>query len=329
MVYDLRDDYLAQGFTPEEAAEFDSPGTIAAIESVLISLGHKTERVGNIKALVSALAEGKRWDLVFNIAEGVRGLAREAQVPALLETYGIPYTFSAPEVMVTTMDKGLAKRIVRDCGVPTTPFAVIGCKDDLAKVDLPFPLFVKPIAEGTGKGVTAASRVENRKDLEKMALELLARYDQPVLAETYLPGREFTVGIVGAGAKAKSIGALEILLGTGAEAWCHSYHNKENCEDLVEYRLCADKDAQQAAEAALAAWRALGCRDAGRIDIRFDANGIANFIEANPLAGLNPGHSDLCILAEQAGISYDELIGMIVKQAAQRIKAGAKGKKAA
>lgn len=329
MTYDLRDDYIAQGFTAEEAAEFDSLRTIEAIETALRKQGHEVERIGHIQALVKALAAGKRWDLVFNICEGVSGIGREAQVPALLEAYGIPYTFSSPEVMVTTMDKGMAKRIVRDHGVPTAGFAVLTCKEDIAKLDLPYPLFVKPIAEGTGKGVSAASRVENKKALEKMTLELLARFNQPVLAETFLSGREFTVGIIGAGTKAKVVGVLEVSLRDGAEAWCHSYHNKENCEELVDYVLAKDKDAKAAAEVALAAWRALECRDAGRIDIRFDGNGVPNFIEANPMAGLNPGHSDLPILAEQAGTSYDDLIAMIVKEAMPRIKGKAKIFKAA
>ena len=159
LTYDLRSDYLKEGFSEEETAEFDAEVTIDAIDSTLNSLGYKTERIGNIKALVKAISFGRKWDLVFNICEGMYGIGREAQVPALLDAYSIPYVFSDPLVLALTLHKGHTKRIVRDCGIPTADFEVVETIEDVEKVNLPFPLFVKPVAEGTGKGIDTTSKV--------------------------------------------------------------------------------------------------------------------------------------------------------------------------
>src|SRR5688572_17934224 len=156
LTYDLRQDYLAAGFSEDETAEFDREGTISSIAAALQQLRHKTDRIGHAKQLIARLAAGDRWDLVFNIAEGLTGIAREAQVPAILDVYGIPYTFSDPLVMALTLHKGLTKTVVRAGGVPTAPFALVEQPADLESLQLPFPLFAKPVAEGTGKGVTPA-----------------------------------------------------------------------------------------------------------------------------------------------------------------------------
>ena len=317
--YDLRDDYLAEGYSHEETAEFDLLDTIEAIEAALKGLGHRVERIGNVKALARALVQGKSWDMVFNIAEGLNGIGREAQVPALLDAYGIPYTFSDPLVMAMTLHKGIAKQVARDAGVPTAPFAVIERAADAKSVDLPFPLFVKPVAEGTGRGISGKSKVASKPELEQAVAEILKRYRQPALVETFLAGREFTVGIVGAGAEARALGTLEVKLLETAERDAYGYANKEEYDTRVAYELVKDKMAKRAEAVALAAWRALGCRDGGRVDLRADAAGEPHFLEVNPLAGLNPVRSDLPILARQAGISFERLIGMIMDAATARI----------
>lgn len=318
LTYDLRDDYRGLGLSEEQLAEFDNPETIAEIEAALRRLGHGVDRIGHVRRLAERLVAGHRWDLVFNICEGLAGRSREAQVPALLEAFGQPYTFADPLVMAATLDKAVAKRLVRDHGLATAPFALVERAADIAAVDLPFPLFAKPVAEGTGKGVSPASLVRSKKELERVCRTLLARYAQPVLVETYLPGREFTVGIVGSGPRARIVGTLEVELLPGAEPGVYSYTNKERCEELVRYRLVDDPEARAAAELALACYRALECRDAGRVDLRSDAAGRPHFLEVNPLAGLHPTHSDLPILASLAGLGYDGLIGAIVASAAER-----------
>ena len=317
VTYDLRDDYLSAGFSDEEAGEFDVIETIDAIAGAIASHGHNVERIGAIRALVAALAAGKTWDLVFNICEGVAGIAREAQVPALLEAYGIPCTFSSADVLATAMDKALAKLVVREAGVLTPDFAVVRGAHDLKGVDLRYPLFVKPLAEGTSKGVQETSKVENRQALTAKCLEILKTYRQPALVETFLPGREFTVGLLGAGMSARVIGVSEITFRPGGDVSAYSYKNKMQAFD--ELTPAAGPLADAASAAALGAWRALGCRDAGRIDLRCDAEGRPAFIEANPLAGLRPGWSELTILSEQAGMSYTDLIGAILAEAGQRV----------
>lgn len=318
ITYDLQQDYLAKGFSEEAAAEFDRPDTIEAIDRTLQDMGFETDRIGNIQDLTKRLAADDRWDLVFNIAEGVLGFGREAQVPALLDAYGIPYTFSDPLVLSLTLHKGMTKRVIRDLGIPTPDFCMVEKISDVDSVDLPFPLFAKPVAEGTGKGVSAASRITNRKSLGLVCRRLLKAFEQPVLIETFLPGREFTVGITGTGSQATAVGVIEVLLEKDAEPGSYSYSNKKKFEKLVKYNLVEDLMAEKAKEVALAAWRGLGCRDGGRIDLRADAEGNPHFLEVNPLAGLNPDISDLPILCRLAGMSYRELIAKIMESALAR-----------
>jgi D-alanine-D-alanine ligase len=329
LTYDLRDEYIAAGYSEEETAEFDRESTIEAIDAALVQLGHRTSRIGHAKQLIDKLAAGERWDLVFNICEGMHGLGREAQVPAILDVYNIPYTFADPLVMSVCLHKGLTKMVVRDAHLATPKFLVVERSEDLtrwlrsdnAATKLAYPLFAKPVAEGTGKGVTPASRVADPSQLVSTCQMLLERFQQPVLVEEFLPGREFTVGLVGTGSDAAVLGTLEIVLLAGAEADVYSYVNKEKCEELVQYLLVRPTDPQVAeAEAlALAAWRALGCRDGGRIDVRCDAEGHPQFIEANPLAGLHPAHSDLPMIATAVGMSYEKLLKRLVNSAKTRV----------
>ena len=320
MTYDLRADYLAAGYGEEETAEFDRPDTIDAIEGALQALGHRTDRIGNLDSLVKSLAAGRRWDLVFNIAEGLYGFGREAVVPALLDAYRIPYTFSDPLMMSVTLHKATTKRLVRDLGIATPDFALVRSTEEIAGVNLPYPLFAKPVAEGTGKGVTPVSKIAAADQLESVCRDLLATYRQPVLVETFLPGREFTVGIVGNGAEARSIGVVEVVLLENSDPDVYSYRNKEICEEVVEYRAVNDPEAQEAVRVALQVWHGLDCRDSGRVDLRSDKLGRPNFIEINPIAGLHPEHSDLCIIAGKFGMSYQQLISEIVSAALTRIK---------
>ena len=164
MTYDLREDYLALGYSEEETAEFDRPDTIEAIEQALLSLGHQVTRIGNIQSLTKALASGQRFDMVFNIAEGLRGVGRESQVPALLDAYDIPYTFSDPVVLGLSLHKGMTKHVIRGLGLLTADFAVVENFEEVNSVQLPYPRLVKPIQEGTGKGITPLNKVDNEAD---------------------------------------------------------------------------------------------------------------------------------------------------------------------
>jgi D-alanine-D-alanine ligase len=323
LTYDLRDDYLKLGFDEQQVAEFDRADTIVALEKALRRLGHRPDRIGRVQSLLERLARGDRWDLVFNIAEGLStaGIGRESQVPLLLDLHGITYTFSDPLVCALTLHKGLCKLAVRGLGLPTPEFAVVSSQADIAGVRLPYPLFAKPIAEGSSKGVFGNSRVRNPEELAIVCCGLLERFRQPVLVETFLPGREFTVGIVGTGERAEAVAAMEVHLLPHAEAEVYSYANKENCEELVKYTLAEGPVRDEAFTLALAVWRGLGCRDGGRVDLRGDASGRLSFIEVNVLPGLHPAHSDLPILSTMSGLPYPELIARILDSALQRAPA--------
>jgi len=321
LTYDLRSEYLKMGFSEEETAEFDKEDTIEGIEQTLQQLGYQTQRIGHLKQLVSALERGERWDLVFNICEGMYGIGREAQVPALLDAFQIPYVFSGPLVLALTLDKGLTKRVVRDAGIATPEFAVVHQISDLNKITLHFPLFAKPVAEGTGKGINGKSIIRDADELYQRCESLLNQFRQPVLVETYMSGREFTVGITGTGARAQTTGTMEILLLEKAEKGLYSYANKEEYTSVIEYQAVTDQEVKSSCEnLALDVYRLLGCEDGGRVDIRMDAQGVPNFLEINPLAGMHPVHSDLPILSRLNGITYPELMKRIMDSAVQKIK---------
>ncbi|HEY9298478.1 MAG TPA: D-alanine--D-alanine ligase [Phormidium sp.] len=322
LCYDLKDDYLSSGFSASEVMEFDDQETIIGLENALISLGHKVERIGNGRELAFRLAKGDRWDLIFNIAEGVKGRSREAQVPAVCELFNQPYTFSDPLTCALALDKALAKRVVRDFGLPTAPFEVVSTPEEAATVSLPMPLFVKPIAEGSSKGVTGKSLVKEAQDLVPTYQALQEQFQQPVLVETFLPGREVTVGIIGNGNNARVIGVMEVIFTHKAETAAYTALNKDEYLERVSYRLLTDSEplATQAKQLALDVYRRLGCRDASRIELRCDANGKLLFLEMNSLSGLHPMRSDLIIMARLAGMEYTELIGKIVESAWQRYK---------
>ena len=317
LVYDLRDDYLALGFSEEQTAEFDSRATIDALDGALGQLGWDVERIGRGQELARRLADGERFDLVFSIAEGLHGRSREAQVPALCEMFDQPYAFSDPLTMAVTLDKPVAKRIVRDSGIPTADFAIIS-DAGIPLPEIAFPAFLKPIAEGTGKGCGGRSKVSNKAELKREAARLIEKFQQPVIAETYLEGREFTVGIVGNGASARVIAVLEIAVKPDADSGIYSYEIKENWEPFVTLSLADDAEARLAGKRALAAYHALGCRDAARVDLKSDGLRSPQFLEVNPIAGLHPTHSDLPILTVKAGYTYDWLIGEITASACAR-----------
>ena len=319
LCYDLKDDYLRDGFSPEDVLEFDSEETVAGLEAAMAAIGHTTERIGRGRELARRFVDGERWDLVFNICEGVWGRSREAQVPALCELFDQPYTFADPLTCAVTLDKAVAKRIVRDHGIATAPFAVVSTPEETMSVQLPAPLFLKPVAEGSSKGVTGRSLVRERRDLASACRTLLEQFKQPVLVEAFLPGREVTVGIVGHGATARIVGVMEVSFTDRAETHAYTALNKEEYLDRVAYRLIDGESlAEEAREVALAVFHALGCRDAARVDLRCDTADRPNFLEVNPLPGINHVRSDLPIMARLGGTSYHELISAIIDSARDR-----------
>jgi D-alanine-D-alanine ligase len=225
--------------------------------------------------------------------------------------------------MSLTLHKGMTKRVIRDAGIPTSDFVVAECPKGAAAAAFLPPFFVKPAAEGTGKGITPKSIVRDRAHLPSACSQLIHAFRQPVLIEPYLPGREFTVGIMGTGDRAMALGTIEVHLRESAEAGVYSYANKAQYVERVSYELIRPGDDPVVAEAervALAAWRVLGCRDAGRIDLRCDSAGRPLFMEVNPVAGIHPEHSDLPIICRHLGVAYADLIERIIASAALRIE---------
>jgi D-alanine-D-alanine ligase len=278
-------------------------------------MGFETEAVGNCFQLIEALAAGKRWNLIFNIAEGLYGDGRESVVPAILDQYKIPYVFSGPVIMGVSLNKYLTRLIVSAAGVPVSPGMLISEISEIQNCRLEYPLFIKPVSEGTGKGITKKSLVRNPSELKEMAEWILSRFNQPALVEEYLPGREFTIGVTGTGNEARVIGGMEVECRDNLP---YSVEVKENYQQYCKY-YSIDKDIfEQCRKVTLDVWKALNCVDAGRVDLKADRNGRICFMEVNPLAGLNPVHSDLPILARMSGVEYQSLIELIVNAAISR-----------
>ncbi|HEV7992103.1 MAG TPA: hypothetical protein VGP25_09775 [Gemmatimonadaceae bacterium] len=315
----------------DEFAEWDSADTIDAVARALAHYGDVI-RLEAREDFPQRLRD-ERPDIVFNIAEGLRGPNREAHVPAICEFYGIPYSGSDPFTLALCLDKARTKEILRANGVPTADWALVRETSDIERVasrGWAYPLFAKPVHEGSSKGITERNLAADAASLRSVVAELLERYAQPVLVETFLPGAEFTCGVLGNGAHARVLpivgmnfdslpaGALPIY---GFEAkWL--WDRPENPLDIFSCPArVSDELRAEIEDVVLRAYAVLGCRDWSRVDVRLDAAGRANIVEINPLPGILPDAADNSCLpkaARAAGIGYDALIGACLEAAAAR-----------
>jgi D-alanine-D-alanine ligase len=305
----------------DDEAEYDSPRTLQAIREAIASHGHEVIDLEATPDLPLQLASTP-VDVVFNIAEGFKGRSRESQVPALLELLDIPYTGSDPAALSVSLDKALAKRMVRTHGILTPAYLLLHTgRERLPRELSRFPMLVKPVAEGTSKGVTRRSVVGDEGELREVAREIIAKYRQPALAEEYVAGREFTVGLLGE-RRPRVLPIMEIVfLDPSDPAPIYSFEMKQDWSDKIRYEVPArlpERDVDRLERAARECFAALGCRDVARVDFRMDAEGRIYFIEANPLPGLSPGWSDLVLIAQAAGIDHRGLIGEILSFAIRR-----------
>jgi D-alanine-D-alanine ligase len=308
--------------TRDEEAEYDAPATVQAVREAIAAAGHEVVDL-EATADLPAVIETTRPDLVFNMAEGIKGRNRESQVPALLELLDIPYSGSDPAALNIALDKALAKKIVRQHGILTPDFFTMITGKERVPKDMSFPLIVKPVAEGSSKGVHATSVVENEAELREAAQKMIAKYDQPALVEDYIGGREFTVGMLGE-RRPKVLPPMEVVFLDQAETRpVYSFEFKQDWSSKIRYDVPASLEpAQQKAleRAARECFIALGCRDVARVDFRMDEQGKIYFLECNPLPGLTPGWSDLVLIAKAAGIEYNALISEILSGAVRRYK---------
>jgi D-alanine-D-alanine ligase len=308
--------------TRDEEAEYDAPATVQAVREAIAGAGHEVIDL-EATADLPSLIETTRPDLVFNMAEGIKGRNRESQVPALLELLDIPYSGSDPAALNIALDKALAKKIVRQHGILTPNFFTMSTGKERLPKDLRFPLIAKPVAEGSSKGVHATSVVENEAELRDAAREMIAKYDQPALVEDYIGGREFTVGMLGE-RRPKVLPPMEVVfLDEGETRPVYSFAFKQDWSSKIRYDVPAKLEPAQLKaleRAARECFIALGCRDVARVDFRMDEQGKIYFLECNPLPGLTPGWSDLVLIAQAAGIEYNALIAEILSGAIRRYK---------
>ena len=302
--------------------EFDSPKTVEAIRQVLAGEGHKVFLLGGDLGIIEKIRQNK-IEFVFNIAEGFAGRNRVAHIPALLEMMRIPYSGSDPLGLAATLDKSIAKRIALSLSIPTPDFWVLEKENEAEKIPERFPLFIKPLWQGSSKGVRRSSRAGNRGELKEEVTRLLKDYpDEPVLTEVYVPGRELTVGVLGNGTP-EVLGIMEIAFRNKARKdFCYSIETKRNWREEVEYDAEPALDSrleQGISEAALSLFKALGLRDVARFDFRVNPEeGKFYFLETNPLPGLSPESGDLVILAQKKGWSFRQLILKITQFALSR-----------
>ncbi|MBN1249844.1 MAG: hypothetical protein JXC32_19435 [Anaerolineae bacterium] len=331
---------VAENAPRDALAEYDSEETVEGILGALHQAGHAPFYLEADATLLDTVRD-TRPDACFNIAEGLHGDARESHVPAVLEMLGIPYTGSGVTTHAISLDKALTKQIWRDAGLPTAAFQLFRYADAPLRADLAFPLFVKPVREGSGMGINERSVVHNEQELRDQVAWVIKTYRQPALAERYLAGREFTVGLIG-----NALGSgdppwspfydaqgyhrfpvLEIDTGKGVVQGIYNAQAKSyaiESDEAPGYLCPADIPGeleQHLKTLAVAAFEAIGGLDVARVDFRLDEDGQPCLMEINTLPGLNPSVSDIVIAARAGGVAYDTLIAEILNLALARYDA--------
>jgi D-alanine-D-alanine ligase len=328
ITYDLKDESLLNGSHPDGLPddlqeEFDSPITIESIAQVLRDLGHTVHKLGDGPEMLKRLLADPP-DFVFNFAEGQGvGRSREARVPAVLEMLGIPYSGSDPLTLAATLDKDCAKRLVSTAGVSVPRGALIQLDDDpilaVEQTAVPFPVVVKPAWEGSSKGIRSKCLVDRPDSLPQVVASLRRDHRQPILIEEFIQGEELTVGILG-NTPPRVLGVMRVVPVKPTDRFIYSLEVKRDYLRQVRYEVppaLPASDLEAVEQAALTAYRILGCRDVSRVDFRL-RNGVPYFLEVNPLPGLNPESSDLVLIALQVGWTHAQLIEAILQAALDR-----------
>ncbi len=314
----------------ETYAEWDTWETINALKVAIEVFHHVTL----IEADNNAFEKFKQSkpDIVFNIAEGFNNLSRESQIPAMLDMLNIPYTGSDALTLGICLDKARTKEILSYYKVPNAKFLLVDKYTPLSNHSIEFPSIVKPVSEGSSKGIFNSSLVRNYNELNAEIKRVVDEYNQPAIIEEFLPGKEFTVAIIGNGDNTEIFPIVEIKYENFPDNVEHLYSyeakwildTKDNVFDVFECPAAIDNDLEkQIKDAALRTYKVLRCKDWSRIDIRLDKNGIPNVIEINPLPGIMPDpneNSSFPKAARAAGINYNEMIQRVLLEACKRYK---------
>ena len=309
---------------PEDALEeYDSVETIKGIATALEENGHTVVNLSGGRDFLAGIQKDK-VDLVFNIAEG-RGnyRSREAQVPGVLEMLNIPYTGSDPLTLAVCLDKPLTKQLVAAAGVATPRWEILSDPHDMEKMDwntFPFPVFIKPVHEGSSIGIRSGSKIETPAKLSSAITTLIERYHQPVMVEEFIVGEEITTGVIG-NSPPNILGIMRVIPRKPDENFIYSLEVKRDWERLVDYEAPAKLKPSildRIAESALKAYTVLSCRDISRVDFRVGRDGVPYFLEINPLPGLNPKSGDIVIMSRIMGWKYSSLISAVVNAALKR-----------
>ena len=320
LTYDLKSDYQPKdGDPPDANAEFDHPDTIKVIARAIESNGFSVKRIGNVSNLLDSF-DKLNVDIVFNISEGLAGRNRESQVPMLLEMAGIPFVGADALSLGISLDKLMAKKIFMAENIPTPKFVVVETPEQLRRLDhMKFPLFVKPRFEGSSKGLTESSRVENTEDLKKQVELIVDTYKQPALIEEFIRGKEFTVAVIG-NHPPEALPIVQIKIDGKLKLNDKFYTFGHIKDDALEYVCPAPISKaleKKISDLAVRTYRAIECKDFGRVDIRVDEKDNPYVLEINPLPSLSTADVFMDI-AKVLGISYDAMIGRILKAAIQR-----------
>ncbi len=322
LAYDLKTGVTTNSCLEDALEEYDSPETLDIIETTFRNRGDEVIRLGGGDEFLTAI-RSERVDLVFNISEG-RGSyrSREAQVPAVLEMLGIPYTGSDPLCLAVSLDKPIAKKLVKADGILTPRWLTLGGEAEVAAAGwdtFPFPKIIKPAYEGSSKGIRLTSLVHNVPEAEAEASRIITDYRQPAMVEEFIGGDEVTVGIIGNSCP-KVVGMMRIIPKVKTDNFMYSLEVKRDYINQVEYEAPVNLPKpvlDKLATAGLAVFKSLGCRDFARVDFRISPTGEPYFIEINPLPGLGT-YSDLVIMTGKLGGTHEGLINAVLDATLER-----------
>lgn len=323
LTYDLKTEYkFKKGDPPDANAEFDHPSTIDVIAHAIESGGYRVKKIGNVMDVLDKI-EHLNVDIVFNISEGLSGRNRESQVPLLLEMAGIPFVGADALTLGLTLDKVMAKKIFIAENIPTPKFLEVKNVDStvLDTDHLKFPLIVKPRFEGSSKGLSESSRVENMEGFKKQTEYIIDLYKQPALIEEFISGQEFTVALIG-NDQPEVLPVVQLKIDGKLRLNDKFYTFARISSNRVEY-ICPAHISQdlknKIASLALKTFNAVECCDFGRVDFRVDNEGNVYVLEINPLPSLST-EDVFPVVAKAVGISYNEIVVRILNSAMKRYK---------